>query len=341
MPAEALSATPVTAPAAPPSVSAAVAQRIQAGVAAAPDAPTPPTPSTEEAPKEAGEAKGLDPKAADREARIAKAFAGMSKKEKALVAQQRKIAEEKAEVALRLEEINKAKKDLEIAKAARDEARANPLKFLESAGLSYNDVASFVMNNNSLTPEASTKAEIDQARRLAEKAREEFLEFKRQQEEAQSAAEEQRKQKQRKDVEDQLESFRAGAVDFVAKNSEQYELTNIYSMQHEVPALMEELYKQRGEKISLKEAAERVENYLLETLEKATASKRWSKRQAEKAPPPAPEADAKQGAETIRRTIDNSLNATITAKPVNPPKVETEEERMARAVAAYKAARSK
>lgn len=310
------------------SQSAAPAADLSAGNTSGSPAPSaaPPSPEPE---------KPADPKAEQ----IARAFAALTRKERAIVEAQRKVAAEKAEAQAALERVK-------AFEAAREAARANPIEYLQQAGLSYDDLTQYIVQGNQITPEQKVAQEIESARKAALKAQQDLEAYKQAQIEAAKKAEEEAYNRK-------YSEFREGTIAFV-KGGE-YNLTKHFGFESEVPALIEAAYEQSLKEVregkrehpvllTKEEAAAQVEGYLEELTSKATASDWWAKKNAAKAPaavaPKPPETQQASPAQP-RTTLTNTLAAPV-AKPARPaPKMESDDDAIARAVAVYQAKAAK
>jgi hypothetical protein len=310
------------------------APKVEGAEVKAPDAPKPEEPKAPEAPPKAD--------------KVAAAFAGLAKKEKALVEQQRKFSAERAQLAEEKAQATKYIQSLkaEAAKAdefhkLRESARRNPAKVLEMAkalDVDYDDLSAFIMNDRAMTPDQEAKAAVEEARAEARRVSEELAAFKREQQEGMTRAQKAAAERAAKEEASLRDEFYGGAVAFVKQNVADYELILQNGAEAEVPRLIEATFEKTQKVLSVKEAADQIEDYLLGELEKVTSSPKWQRLQAAKnkpveptpAPTPAPVTAQKQPT-----TITNALTA-----PTKPPKSapETEEQRVARAVAAFKKA---
>lgn len=164
---------------------------------------------------------------------------------------------------------------------AFEEAQANakrfPLKYLESLGLTYQDVAEAQMNGGDPTPNLEVKA----VRGELEKMR---------QEQADREKRDLEQQKQAAQVEQSqiVEAFQSQCVAFVDQNPEKYELTAKFGAQDQVFKVINahaELQVEQGvppDKIkilSLEEAAESVEKYFEGQLEVIRTAKKFTAKQ--------------------------------------------------------------
>lgn len=341
--AEAAVATPVVpAPAAP--------EAPKAPEAKAPEAPVEAKPVEAEKPADAEKKPDLkvekteDPKPG----KVAKAFADLGKKEKALVESQRKFAAEREQLAQQKADLERYVASLKAEAAKADEfakfmktARRNPAKaaeLLKQLDVSYDDISQLVLSEGKMTPEMEARAAAEEAKAEARRAAEELAEFKRQQAEAREAAKRAAVEREQKAAEATLERFRSDAVAFVKDHGVDYELILQNGAEDEVPKLVETYFHQTGKVLTLKDAADQVEDFLLKRLEQVTSSQKWTRLQAERAKPvQAPSAPAPVPA-PAQATITNEM-APVT-KPVKMAPL-TEEERIKRAVEAFNKARGK
>lgn len=273
-------------------------------------------------------------KGPSQEERLARAFSAMAKRERAVVEERRALAADKSEVA-------KIREDAAAFRAAREAAKKNPMAYLEAAGLSYDDITTFITNGNQLSPEMKTKAEIEEARAEARKAAEGLEEYKKNQEAERAQAVQARKQAAEQDLGRRHQRFVESTIAFVKANAVQYELTNLHGAQAEVPKLIEAVHARSKKLLTKEQAAEQIENYFIEQTEKALNSKKWQALQAAKAAPPAkkngaspPPADAPQ-----RQTLSNDLTAPASKTP--SLKKETRDETMARVKDAFNKAKAR
>jgi hypothetical protein len=257
----------------------------------------------------------------------------MSKREQAMVAEKRQIAAEKAELAQHREEVK-------AHKAALAAAKRNPIEALTAMGLSYDDITNYITNNNQLTPELKTRAEIDEARAEARKAAEGLENFKKEQETKATEAKAAQEKALRETFENNHRAFYDRTVAFVRANAVQYELTNLHGAQIEVPKLIEAVHARSGKLLTKEEAAEQIENYFVEQTEKALNSEKWKKLQAAKATPAVKSGAPSTPTAPQRQTLSNDLTAPSTGK-TPAPKKESAEDRMARAKAAFNAAKDR
>ena len=121
-----------------------------------------------------------------------------------------------------------------------------------------------------------------------------------------------------------------------------YELILQNGAEDEVPRLVEMTYQQtlasgKPTVLTLKEAADQIEDVLLQRLEKITSSQKWARLQAEKQAKTSPTTPAPTLA-SKPPAIDNSMAAPSTKPLPKPSKKETEEEYTARVLAEFRKA---
>ncbi len=211
-------------------------------------------------------------------------FTALAKKDKALTQRERAIkAQEQA-----LTEYTKAK----------EQARLDPLAFLEAHGLSYDDVTQFVLNDRKLTD----------AQRLA--LVEEQLAAER---EAKTQAQ---KDAERADVEATINGHKEAIKDFIISGGDAFELCQSHEAEDLVYEVIEQHWTETGEILPIKSAAEAVEMHL-ENLarEKVLKLKRFQPKTEPSQTPAATEPPAEQ---EPRRSAPTTLtNSAVSSAP--PP----------------------
>jgi hypothetical protein len=257
----------------------------------------------------------------------AERFASLAKRERALVERQQEIKAKESE-------LSKAQEALKSFEGLKGSARTNLPAYLEAAGLSPQDVVNYVLNDGKGGPETEIKSVKDEIAKL----RKERDDERRQATESEKKRLEQAQQAQ-------MDGARKAVVADVEKAGDKFELINVMGLQGEVFSRMLAHFQKTQEVLTTEKAAEEVQSQLLDLLDKATKSKAWQSRlealAAEAAKKPSSQGsdrDAKRAIESAqRRTLTNDLAATSTA--TIPAKRESEQDRIARAVAAFNAAR--
>ena len=292
--------------------------------------------TTQVAPAQQGEAAKpqIDPK-------IAAAFAEMQKREKKFTEDRRRFDGERKALAKQAEE-------LKVLQGRISKAKENPEEALRALNMTYDQLVEWKLQQENPTPESRTKAEINEAKALAQKNAEELASFKQATADKEAAATKAAEQAAQRQVNEARGRFYQSAIAFVQQNVADYALTDLNQAHAEVPALIEKVFKKTaqfdeqgnlvkpGRSLSVKEAADMIEQHFVELAEKVTSSEKWKKLQAAKAQPPAPKEDEKPGAPAQRSTVDNSLTAaTKPAGAKAPAKRETEDEMLKRAVAKF------
>ena len=296
--------------------------------------------------KKPEEAKPEEKKPEDKQAaKIAKAFGELGRKEKRLVEQQQKFsadreafAKQRAEMEQFYEQIKKVAEKADSFEQRLAEGRRNPLKFMEEVlGKNYEDISQFVLNEGKLTPEQEQKLAIEEAKAEAKRAASELEKFKAEQKRQAEEWKRRRAEQATQDVEKAKAAFYDEGVAFVKNNVSDYELILQNGAEEEVPKLVELTYAQTKKVISLKEAADQIEDVLIRRLERVTSSQKWARLQAEKQAKSKPTTPAPVPTKPSP-TIDNSMAAPSTKPSPKVTKKESEEEYTARVLAEFRKA---
>jgi hypothetical protein len=235
--------------------------------------------------------------------------AQLVQKEQALVKQQQALKAERDRLAKDIADANETRNLLQQAK--RDPETVAKKLWGDSF---YETFTEMRLNGQKVTPDLIA-ASVDE--RLASYE-------KKQQEDREKQLVEQQKQvteEQSRIVTQWREDNRA----FVTAHGEEYELINLHGWQDVVNNTIEDHFRKTQKIMSTKEAADYVEQYLADAVQKSLATKKFNGK------PPAPPEKPTVSAQP--RTLTNA-HGVVTAPPANPPVRETDEERIARAVAA-------
>jgi hypothetical protein len=319
-----------------------VPAKAEAKVETKPDAKSEPEPTTTTDPKFVAAAAELKA----HQERLLRGYQEMSKREKDMVAEKQKIASDRAELA-------KVRDQLAEYEKAKQLAKKNPVALLQASGISYDDVAEYVIRSGKSPKELAENAKLSEVEEIARKNAEELENYKKSVADQQKKAEQDAIKAEEAATQGKRANFYNSAIAFVQQNMAQYELTNLHEMQFEVPSLVEKVYAKTHRLLTVKEAAEQVEEYLIERTKKVMNSEKWKKLTAAeqavvtaKAAAETSKGEAPDTQEQPRTTVDNSLSAT-TKPSKNVKRIshlsseKDEQDRMARAVAAFKAARAK
>lgn len=269
------------------------------GAAPAP-APTEGTPQTppEGAAPQPGE--GGEPK---QEEKFASKFAALSRKEKALLEREKSIKEQSSK--------------FEKFGSLLETAKENPLALLEEAGLTFDDLANYVLSQGKEKDPAS-----EVMKRL------EALESQRA--EDQKRAEQKELDRQKAYVEKAITEYRKDLDGYIAANPDDYELILANNAQDDVWEVVEEYFYETGEILAPEQAAKQVEDYLVAEAEKLLKSKKLASRFSPKeATPDAQKANSNGQGNSPKITLTNSQTLPAGEKPSGPL---SKEERMKRAL---------
>lgn len=157
---------------------------------------------------------------------------------------------QKKEAALqkKAQEISEAKKQLDEFNQFKSQVKTNPLKALESLGISYEELTDFIANGYEPSPDAKYKE-------LEERFEKKFKD-----KEAEEA------KRRELEVEHQVKRYKESLYAHIQQNSEQYELINLEGEQESVWELMDAWYSKHGEILDWDKAATMVEEHLEEQL---------------------------------------------------------------------------
>lgn len=260
-------------------------------------------PATVEAPVEAPKAEEPPPQKSKEELEFASRFAALTKREKAILQQQR-LMQEKAKDLEALSKFEELKKG----------AKTNPIAILENLGLSYKEITDFVLNDNKPTTDSVLGTLQQQVEALKTQLAEKEASEKRSKDEA------------------AIRNFKYAIQSHVDKNADTFELirgNNAYDTVFEVAS---NVFDETGEIPDIDEVAKQVESYLEGELEKLTKLK---KIQAKFAPPPAaPEASIPTDTKpSVSKTL---TNAAVSAVPGTTKKTLSADESVRKAAAMLK-----
>lgn len=227
-----------------------------------PEVPAPPQTEAEEQ----GEEKPKDPA-------VSRLYAQLARQEKAHRA---KVATQDA--ALRQREAALAAREAELTQQndrykgylAPDRIKADPLSALEEVGISYDDVTQRALNRVPTDP--TVTRQMTAMQQTIEDLRAELNGQKKVQEDAQSA------------------QYRAAVTQIrnetnqLVKTDENFEMIRITNSTKDVVDLIERTFKEDGVLLTVAEAANQVENYLVDEAERLAKAKKISQRLSKVAP---------------------------------------------------------
>ena len=252
-----------------------------------------------------------------------KSFAAIAKRE-------REVLNMRQQAKLEREALDAQKKEYEDWKATKELAKKNPKAYLEKAGLTYEELTEFLLNDQKPTADSEVKS-----------VREELEKFKQEQAERLKLQEENELKLQQQAVEKTIADFKATISEMVSKDQEKYELINIFEQQDMIYDTISEHYALEVKKqeedpsykpkmLSKEEAADMVEKYLEdEQIARSSKSKKLQAKLNFQEKKDEPKKDDYQGWSS--KTINNE-QAISSAPSMLTPK--TENDRLKRALAA-------
>lgn len=269
---------PAVKPANPVAVAANPSPTDPAAAPAGSDAAKPEAKPDEKQPDEK-QAKGTD---------YARKLAMLQRREAQLVAQDRQIKAQRQQMkaieAQLKAEANTAREELARFRAERDAMKADPLKWLEYGGHSYDAASQQMLNDKKPLPEDLIRQTREELEAKINKLNEDAAAALESEKQAQQERARQRQLAAQQQAEQTVNQFRNETVEYVSQNAEEFKLTNLYGVQTQVPALIEAYYEQtlrqdiaqaraerrppRGRIIEPKQAAKMVEDHLKQLHQK-------------------------------------------------------------------------
>lgn len=196
----------------------------------------------------------------------------------------------------------------------------NPMKALEFLGLSYNDLTQYFLNNGNPTPEIQVQG-----------VRKEIEDLRKAQEERDRLQVEQAKAQAERDSAEVIQAFQGEINSFVTERSDEYEFINVYGLQNRVYNKIQEFFNETQKVLSIKEGADLVEEEVLGELKKAQATKKYKQLTS---PPPPSDKKVDNSFQSKAHTQPRTLSNNMTSNVASTLPAKTEQERMARAMAA-------
>lgn len=191
----------------------------------------------------------------------------------------------------------------------------------ERTGMDYNALTLAYLDGKTAAP-----VETDPVK-LAKKTIDEFKAEQKQKEEVAARELKTKQEADQKVKEDELaaawEVYNKEVEDFIIANKDEYELINTYNQQALIAETVDEFYNRNKRVLSVKDAADLVEQYLEDEAKKALSTKKFAKQEAQ------PSAKPKEEAKPVK-TLTNQMQPTSAS--VLP--AASEADRMKRAMAA-------
>lgn len=259
---------------------------------------------SEESAKPEGDAEEKAEAVAEEKDRFASKFAALSRKEKAL-------RQREQEMQARIKELEeKAARASEI-ELLEQRLKENPLELLEEKGVDFGKLTNLYLDNLDNSPEKKiSKLEKEFNSKLESKIKELEEKYNTDKKKEQEAAQQKA-----------IENFKSEISQFVESNAEEYELVKANDATDLVFEVIEEHYNTTAEEaedgvgkvLSVKEAADHVERYLLEQAQTLLKLKKLqSKREEESEKSMSPEKSGSEAKESV--TLSNDQSTQIPSK---------------------------
>lgn len=238
---------------------------------------------------------------------------------------ERQIYRQRMEIEARAKQLEAEKADIEKFKTIKTTAKQNPLRYLQEAGLTYDEITQFVLNGG----QVSEKSEL-------EALRDEFRQMREAQESKEKQAQESQTQAQRQAEEQRISEFKDEITEFIENNKATYELSSMRDATDDIFTTINDAYvislnewHKNGRvgrppgPMQIKEAADIVEEFYEKEVLRLTESQ---KLKAKLNPQPT---ESGQQSRQPSKTLTNNMAST--AASVVPAK--TDNDRMQRALA--------
>lgn len=233
----------------------------------------------EQPPEKVEEQPKVEEKPSEADQRLAQKFAALSRKEKQIRDRERQMQSQMAQLQQQLEALKAQQSEVEKYKSMPERLRKQPAEVLKEAGITSEQLTEMLLNGGKPTADME-RSELESKVMSEVQALRKYIEEK----EAKEAAER---------LEAATQGFQAEIVDFVNK-TEDYELIRANNGTDLVYNVIESHFEQtqnetgKGEILSIKEAADLVENYYLEEAKKLLDRNKVKKLVQPQTPPPAP-----------------------------------------------------
>lgn len=247
---------------------------------------------------------------------FASKFAALSRKEKALRQREQEMQAriEEMEAQLKAKEEPKEPEQQELPLEYR--LKNDPLGTLDKMGLSYDKLTQLVLNDGKLP----TDMQMELMRQdLDSKYGKEIEALKNQIEEREKAQEEAKYQ-------ETIDGFKYELNNFIDKNNEKYELISANNASDLVFEVIENHFKETEKVLSNEEAADAVEEYLLEEAKKLAESKKL--KSIFGAAQPKPEVQERKAQPTLSNTLSSQSGVKSSERFVSDEQSKAEAARL-------------
>ncbi len=223
-------------------------------------------------------------------------FAALARKEKANVKERQEISEKRAELEKKITEFKAQQTEFERWQKIKANAKLDPDAYLKEADLDYTYLTQKELKG--VDPKVILEKTTEQVEALRREIRE-----------GKEREAEQLKADQQKAYEEQVQNLLSTIDEVVDENADTYELIKLHNQQNLVWSVIQEAAK-HDETLSIKEAADRVEKYLTDHIEKSiTTAKKFKDKYT------APKKDEPKTPIPGTPTLSNNLTSTTPVKP--------------------------
>lgn len=270
-----------------------------------------------------------DQKVAKKEDPISTKFAALAKKEKLVVRKQEEIKAKEAGFIKREAAIAEREAKMKESDSLWE---SDVFRALELRGLSYQKLTDMILSGRAAPSEPETQDPKQYAEKLTNKIRKEFEDKEAKREADAKRAQEDAQKRQAEELAAAEENYKAEVGEYISANPDEYELIGLYGQQDLVLETVKEHYEKTKRVLSVKEASDLVEKYLLSEAEKATKTKKFASRfPSTSAPAKKSEAPAPKQTKTLTNNLAQTGASNVPAA--------NDSDRMKRALAALSRAK--
>jgi hypothetical protein len=281
--------------------------------------------TTQEGSEEVIEVKAdekVEPAKKEEDSKFAAKFAALSRKEKALKQKEREI--ERRMKALESSQPKVQEQVQAPVEPWESKLKKNPLEALKEKGYDLDTLIKLALNDGKLTPDMQMQLMREE---LENGYKTKFEEIEKKLTAKEQAEIDRAKQEEEKRHQQVIENFKSELNDFIAEQAETYEQIHLEEAQDLVFEIIEKHYKETseideetgeiltpGQVLDMKEAADQVEEYLVERLQKRLGSTKAKKLLESQLSKKEPNGEKKA---SVTLTNEQSQQATGTRTRVN------------------------
>lgn len=248
-----------------------------------------------------------------------------------LARKERALYRQRMEIENKHKSISEMEARIKAFEEKKAQAKKQPLDYLSEAGLSYDELTQFMLNGGKPTEKDEIQAVRDQ-----------FEAFRKQQEDKEKKQDEERQAAQKQAELQAIETFKEEIGQFIEENKQTYELSaqrdateDIFTTINDAYVISLNEWNKNGRvgrppgPMSIKDAADLVEEFYEKEVMRLTETEKWKKRQAQ-----AQQAQegTTQGSSQRPKEASKTLNNNMSSSVASVLPAKNEQDRMRRAL---------